>query len=74
MGGTDEWIRAQEKLLMNNQSYIHKLLVEYNAYDSKIAQIENHLEGSIDKKLQDLEVELKSNNQKIENLIINMKI
>lgn len=71
LGGTDEWIRAQEKLLMNNQSYIHKLLVEYNAYDSKIAQIENHLEGSIDNKLQDLEVELKSNNQKIENLIIN---
>lgn len=73
LSGIDEWIRAQEKLLMNNQSYIHKLLAENNAYDSKITQIENHIEGSVDNKLQDLEVELNLNNQKTEKLITNFE-
>ena len=73
LSGIDEWIRAQEKLLMNNQSYIHKLLAENNAYDSKITQIENHIEGSVDNRLQVLEVELKLNNQKTEKLITNFE-
>ncbi|WP_052696562.1 methyltransferase domain-containing protein [Pantoea sp. BL1] len=73
LGGTDEWIRAQEKLLMNNQSYIYKLLAENDANHSKITQVENHIEGSIDNKLHDLEVELELNNKKTEILISNFE-
>ncbi|NEG61754.1 methyltransferase domain-containing protein [Pantoea agglomerans] len=73
LGSTDEWIRAQEKLLMNSQSYIYKLLAENEANHSKITQIENHIECSIDNKLNELEVELELNNQKTEILKTNFE-
>ena len=69
LGATEEWIRAQEKLLMNNQSHVYKLLAESDVTHLKITQIEKHIEKSVDNKLSELEKELGLNNLKTEILI-----
>lgn len=51
ISGTGEWIKAQEKLLMNNQSHVHKLIIENNENQLRLNQVENHISKSLDAKI-----------------------
>jgi O-antigen chain-terminating bifunctional methyltransferase/kinase len=48
INGTGEWIKAQEKLLMNNQSHVYKLIVENDDSRLRIKQIENHIANGVE--------------------------
>lgn len=54
VNGAGEWIKAQEKLLMNNQSHVYKLIVENEDSRSRIIQIENHIANGLEPNIESL--------------------